>query len=61
MNTPQIFSAVQINNWPVTSVSLKKGAVPKPARPLGFQGLFLRQRLRCAWLVFTGKADALKW
>jgi hypothetical protein len=30
-----------------------------PARPVGYQGL--RQRLRAAWMVFTGKADALKW
>lgn len=30
-----------------------------PARPLGFDGW--RERLRAAWLVFTGKADALLW
>ena len=30
-----------------------------PARPLGFYSLW--HRIRCAWLVFTGKADALKW
>jgi hypothetical protein len=30
-----------------------------PARPLGFQSFF--SRVRCTWLVFTGKADALVW
>jgi hypothetical protein len=30
-----------------------------PARPLGF--FSLRSRLRAAWLVFTGKADAVIW
>ena len=30
-----------------------------PARPLGYQSFF--NRVRCAWLVFTGKADALVW
>lgn len=30
-----------------------------PARALGFASL--RQRVRAAWLVFTGRADALVW
>jgi hypothetical protein len=30
-----------------------------PARPLGFMSL--SSRLRAAWLVFTGRADALLW
>jgi hypothetical protein len=30
-----------------------------PARPLGRQTF--TNRLRCTWLVFTGKADALVW
>jgi len=29
------------------------------ARPVGDTGLLWR--FKCAWLVFTGKADALKW
>jgi hypothetical protein len=32
-----------------------------PARPMGFQGLCLRTRLRAAWLVFTGRADVVRW
>lgn len=31
----------------------------EPARTYGFFGL--RSRLRLAWMVFTGKADALRW
>ena len=30
-----------------------------PARALGFASV--RSRVRCAWMVFTGKADALVW
>jgi hypothetical protein len=30
-----------------------------PARPLGYYSL--RSRLKCAWLVFTGQADAVTW
>lgn len=30
-----------------------------PARPVGYSSL--RSRLKAAWLVFTGRADALIW
>ena len=30
-----------------------------PARPIGLQSF--RSRLRCTWMVFSGKADALVW
>jgi hypothetical protein len=30
-----------------------------PARPMGFCSL--GNRIRCAWLVFTGRADAVEW
>jgi hypothetical protein len=30
-----------------------------PARPTGYASI--RNRFKCAWLVFTGKADALIW
>lgn len=36
-----------------------KGGGWQPARPFGLFGL--RSRLRLAWLVFTGQADALRW
>jgi hypothetical protein len=31
------------------------------ARPIGFQGLNLIDRIKIAWRVFTGKYDALLW
>ena len=30
-----------------------------PARPLGYDSI--PHRLRCAWLVLTGRADAVVW
>ena len=30
-----------------------------PARPIGY--FSIRHRIKCAWMVFTGKADALVW
>lgn len=30
-----------------------------PARPMGFYGI--GNRIRCAWAVFTGRADAVTW
>ena len=30
-----------------------------PARPLGFCSI--GNRIRCAWAVFTGRADAVEW
>lgn len=30
-----------------------------PTRPMGFYSI--GNRLRCAWMVFTGRADAVTW
>lgn len=30
-------------------------------RPASWGGIALRKRLRCAWMVFTGRADILTW
>ena len=30
-----------------------------PARPLGLDSI--KNRLKCAWLVFTGKCDVVEW
>lgn len=35
------------------------GGHEQPARPIGFYSL--QSRIRLAWAVFTGKADALFW
>jgi hypothetical protein len=36
-----------------------KGGDYEPARPYGM--FSLRSRLRLAWMVFKGEADALRW
>lgn len=36
-----------------------KGGDYEPARPYGLYSL--RNRIRLAWMVFTGEADALRW
>ena len=36
-----------------------KGGDYEPARPYGIYSL--RNRLRLAWMVFKGEADALRW
>jgi hypothetical protein len=56
------------NEWSVPALRLHMKHGPETrlpdgsrevARPLGFYSL--RSRLRLAWAVFTGKADALFW
>ena len=43
-----------------SDVTLKKiNGLFVPARPMGYASF--KQRFKCAWLVFTGKADALVW
>jgi hypothetical protein len=37
----------------------RDGETWHPSRPSGFYSI--GNRLRCAWLVFTGRADALIW
>lgn len=42
-----------------THVHANIGGQWVPARPEGYASF--RSRVRAAWLVFTGKADALTW
>lgn len=39
--------------------SVNVGGYWMPARPMGYASF--RYRCKAAWLVFTGRADALKW
>ena len=48
---------VNINSIPSTRVEI--GGVWLPARPWGLHTL--PNRLHCAYLVFTGRADAVIW
>lgn len=61
MNTPRIYTPASLKQATVgVSCGLPDGRWVA-ARPMGWQGLSLRTRLRCAWLVFTGRADVLQW
>jgi hypothetical protein len=61
LNTPTIYTPEQvIEDAKHVSCGLPDGRYVA-ARSLGWQGLCLRLRLRCAWLVFTGRADVLQW
>lgn len=55
---PQIFTVEGVHKIRST-VATKINGNYVPARPLGFQSVF--ERFKCAWLVFTGRADALIW
>jgi hypothetical protein len=59
MNTPHLFWARQLKEWEISA----KGplGIYHMARPMGFQGLCIRQRLKLAWGVFTGRYDAVQW
>lgn len=61
MRYPKVYTPTEIKRWDCDSYDSKRserGYVP--ARPL----VYLRtgfSRLKLAWLVFTGKFDALDW
>ena len=58
MNSPTIRYAEHLQNWEEHTEVNGKWFL---ARPLGFQGLDLFWRIKCAWMVFTGEADVLLW
>jgi len=57
--TPNFFIADALKHWD-SDTQLKSGAWVC-ARPLGRPGFNLKIRIKAAWLVFTGRADVLKW
>ena len=59
MRVPDLYWARDLKEW---SVDARTGyGVNYMARPIGYQGLLLFRRMRIAWLVFTGKCDAVRW
>lgn len=54
---PNIVSFAQVNEAESSRAFISGRWVP--VRPLGY--FSLGNRFKCAWLVFTGKADALVW
>lgn len=61
MNCPNVYWVTELVKLTQTVASSHPTLGWTPARPMGWQGLGLRLRLRAAWLVFTGKADAVRW
>lgn len=59
MRDPQIFNAYHLINTGQSRPHVSFGEGWRPARGEGFNSL--RYRFRCAWLVLTGRADALIW
>ena len=56
---PQIYIADQLRKWDVDcQISPGMWVACRPMSP-SFYGV--ADRLRLAWLVFTGECDALKW
>jgi hypothetical protein len=53
---PNLICASELKNWDCQAHISGKWVI---ARPLGDPSFF--SRLRLAWLVFIGKADALVW
>lgn len=61
MNCPNTYWVTEIVKIAQTNASSHPTLGYTPARPLGLQGLGIRLRIRAAWLVFTGQADAVRW
>ena len=59
MRTPNIYWVSELQKWDTQTSHPTLGWTA--ARPLGLSGLFLRERFYAAWLVFTGRADVVKW
>ena len=58
---PNRINATQLcTEWDLTKeIQFKGRKLWVPARPVGYPSW--RSRIRLAWAVFTGKADALFW
>jgi hypothetical protein len=61
MNTPRLYQVSDLVKQTQEVSELHPEAGWIPCRPLGWQGIALRQRLKAAWGVFTGRYDAVTW
>ena len=60
MRDVSIFTAAEVAHTVRTGPTASAdGETWWPARPLGYPSF--RYRLKAAWLVFTGRADAVTW
>jgi len=53
-----IYTIKHLMKW---NVECEIGGEWVPCRPVTYMALTLRERFRAAWMVFTGKADAVVW
>jgi hypothetical protein len=60
MNVPSLYSPESVATITKELLRLVNGRWV-PCRPLGYSGLYLFRRFKLAYLVFTGKADVVKW
>ena len=58
MNCPTIYNVDDLRNLDAFAFINNQLVT---ARPFGWQGFNVFYRLRCAWKVFSGKADVLEW
>lgn len=59
-NCPTIYTLENLRKTVNSNVSMSRdGRTYHPARPLGFYSI--AARFKAAWLVFTGRADAVIW
>lgn len=56
MRGTSVLKVEELQDW---NIDVKIDDVYVPARPIGY--LDFISRLKIAWMVFTGKADALIW
>lgn len=61
MNCPRVYLVTELVQQAQTVQTSHPTVGWTPARPMGWQGIALRRRLHAAWLVFTGRADAVRW
>lgn len=62
MYTPKVYTTEQIKKWDVDKKISRQGRdYWTPARPYNSEHLQLGTRIKLAWMVFTGKCDALQW
>ena len=56
---PNLFGIEDLVNSAPGTMALMPGGRWVMSRPVGFYSLW--NRLRLAWMVFTGRADAITW
>jgi hypothetical protein len=59
MKYPNLFKVEDLLDTQAGYTSTNINGKWLPARPEGYQSLW--SRMYCAWLIFTGKADAVIW